>query len=279
MIHGNSHDPVLIKRIGLKIWTLRAEVESVVAQTLKAQPEKEKLSAEEIQKIKDEYAYRGPVDQRPNLQLIQGGGESVEAEGEDLEAAMAAAMGGGDEGAEDAPDEPAEAQAEGEEDGEDLEAAMAAAMGGGDEAAPAATPSGPLKVIQRKSENIPEEKIFRGITILGEISMDVIYFFSSEQFLEGQSIVLEFQIPKRFVVNAQVAYCRVFNNRSRIISDKKVSTRVAAKFTFLKDGERTLLRQFIESIEPEVQEAPTKASSESKAEESDDFDGLDDLGF
>ncbi|MCR9206424.1 MAG: hypothetical protein NXH75_17715, partial [Halobacteriovoraceae bacterium] len=159
---------------------------------------------------------------------------------------------------------------------------MAAAMGGGEETseeAPTKEAGGSLKIIQRKSENIPAEQIFRGITILGEISMDAIYFFSSEQFLEGQSIVLEFQIPKRFVVNAQVAYCRQFNNRSRIISDKKVSTRVAAKFTFLKDGERTLLRQFIASIEPEVKEAPTKQVAEGKSEDSDDFDGLDDLGF
>lgn len=279
MIHGNSHDPVLIKRIGLKIWTLRSEVEAVVEKTLRAQPDKEKLSEEEVKKIKDEYAYRGPVDQRPNLQLIQGGGEESsegDGDGEDLEAAMAAAMGG------DAP-EAEESSEEGDGD-EDLEAAMAAAMGGdapAEGAAPSAapTPSGPLKVIQRKSENIPADKIFRGITILGEISMDVIYFFSSEQFLEGQSIVLEFQIPKRFVVNAHVAYCRPFNTRSRIISDRKVSNRVAAKFTFLKDGERTLLRQFIESIEPEVPEAPVKGQTEAVKEDSDDFDGLDDLGF
>jgi hypothetical protein len=253
-------------------------VEAVVSHQLKDQPDKEQLSPEEIQKIKDEYAYRGPVDQRPNLQLIQGGGEetsSGEESGDALEAEMAAAMGGGDETSEDTPTE------EGGE-GEDLEAEMAAAMGGGEETseeAPANEAGGSLKIIQRKSENIPAEQIFRGITILGEISMDAIYFFSSEQFLEGQSIVLEFQIPKRFVVNAQVAYCRQFNNRSRIISDKKVSTRVAAKFTFLKDGERTLLRQFIASIEPEIQEAPTKQVTEGKSEESDDFDGLDDLGF
>lgn len=274
MIHGNSNDPILVKRIGLKVWTLRDEVEAVVEKTLRAQPNKEKLSEEELAEIKKEYHYRGPVDQRPNLQLIQGGADAPDGEGEDLEAAMAAAMGGGDE---EASEEPVAEESE-----EDLEAAMAAAMGGGEgaavkEAPPA--PTGPMKVIQRKSENIPAEKIHRGITMLSEVSMDNLYFFSSEKFLEGQSIVIEFQIPKRFVVNAQVMYCRPFNIRSRIISPNKVSQRVVAKFTFLKDGERTLLRQFIESIEPEVQAAPVVKPKEVEDDGGDDFDGLDDLGF
>ncbi len=284
MIHNNSHDPVLIKRIGLKIWSLRDEVEAVVRRRLQNNPEQTELTPEEIQQIKDEYQYRGPIDQRPNLQLLQGGGGATEAgseeggDGEDLEAAMAAAMGG------DAPEE-ADASAEGEggEDGEeDLEAAMAAAMDGapeeateGDQGAPA--PGGPIKVIQRSSDNIPESKIHRGVTILSEVSMDSLYFFGSKKFLEGQSIVIEFQIPKRFVVNANIVYCRPFNIRSRIISEKKVSYRIVAQFSFLKDGERTLLRQFIRSIEPDVPEAPAPKAVKEDDGGDDDFDGLDGL--
>lgn len=280
MIHNNSHDPVLIKRIGLKIWSLRDEVEAIVNKRLRENPDQKELSPEEIEKIKAEYQYRGPIDQRPNLQLLQGGDAGGDESGEDLEAAMAAAMGG------DAPEE-AEAAAEeseaeeGAEEEEDLEVAMAAAMGG----APAeegagsqtATASGPLKVIQRGSENIPESKIFRGVTILSEVSMESLYFFGSEKFLEGQSIVIEFQIPKRFVVNANVAYCRPFNIRSRIISDKKVSYRIVAQFSFLKDGERTLLRQFIKSIEPDVSDLPAPKAVKDDSDGGDDFDGFDGL--
>lgn len=286
MIHSNSTDPVLIKRISLKIWTLRDEVEAVLHKVLRAQPDKKELSPEEVQAIKNEYLYRGPIDQRPNLQLVQGGAAEASEEadgGEDLEAAMAAAMGGGaDEGGE-SEESPEAAQAngeEGEDDGEDLEAAMAAAMGGGaqEAAKPTAVPAGgPLKVIQRVSDNIAPEKITRGVTILSEVSMDSLYFFGSQKFLEGQSIVIEFQVPKRFVVNATVAYCRPFNIRSRIISDKKVSYRIVARFTFLKDGERTLLRDFIKSIEPEVQSAPSKPAKAEAEEADDDFGGLDGL--
>lgn len=282
MIHHNSHDPVLIKRIGLKIWSLRDEVEAVIQYRLRQNPEKEQLSPEEITEIKNEYLYRGPVDQRPNLQLIQGG-DSAEAEesGDDLEAAMAAAMNG------DAPEDAEateEESSEGEGEEEDLEAAMAAAMGGGapaeestNDSAGAAPKGGPLKIIQRSSDNIPESKISRGVTILSEVSMDSLYFFGSEKYLEGQSIVIEFQIPKRFVVNANIVYCRPFNIKSRIISDKKVSYRIVAQFSFLKDGERTLLRDFIKSIEPDVQEAPAPSAAKEDDGGDDDFDGLDGL--
>jgi len=287
LIHGNSNDPILVKRIGLKIWRLRDEVEAVVNKVLKQNPGKEKLDPLELQTIKDEYSYRGPIDQRPNLQIVQGGAEapSEGGEEEDLEAAMAAAMGGGDEGAE---EESAEASAENEEEGEeDLEAAMAAAMGGGDADAPekadgpqaVQNPTGPLKVIQRTSDNIDDSKITRGVTILSEVSMDSLYFFGGEKFLEGQSIVIEFQVPKRFVVNADVVYCRPFNIRSRIISEKKVSQRIVARFSFLKDGERTLLRQFIKSIEPDIQEVVKAAAPAESNEEGGDFDGLEGLDF
>ncbi len=283
MIHGNSNDPVLIKRIMLKVWALRDEVEAVISKRLRQDPDKKEFSKEEIEEIKSEYQYVGPVDKKANLTLVQGGEETPAAEGEqsgdDLEAEMAAAMGGGenDESAE-------ESTAEGEQSGDDLEAEMAAAMGGGDtegaslSEAPQA-PTGPVKVIQRGSENISPNKIHHGVLVLSEIGMDNFYFFSSQNFLEGQSIVIEFQIPKRFVINADVVYCRPFNIRSRIISENKLTYRVAAKFSFLKEGERTLLRQFIQSIEPEVPVAPVKQVKPAESEEGDDFDGLDGLDF
>lgn len=274
MIHGNSNDPVLIKRIGLKIWSLRDEVENVVAKTLRANPEIKELDPETLAQIREEYAYKGAIENKANLSLVPDA-EEGSSEGEDLEAEMAAAMGGEGEQSEEASDSPDE------QSGEDLEAEMAAAMGGGDdaEAAGEQAASGPVKVIQRSSAIIPPSKISRGVTVLSELSMDSLYFFGGEKFMEGQSIVIEFQIPKRFVVNADVVYCRPFNIRSRIISDKKVSYRIVARFTFLKEGERTLLRQFIQSIEPEIPVAPIKKPKVESNDDGDDFDGLDGLDF
>ena len=290
MIHGSSNDPVLIKRIGLKIWSLRDEVESVIQAQIAKKADGNQLTQEEINDIRSEYSYGGPVQQKAGLQLIEGGADSSKEEesGDDLEAAMAAAMGGGEESGEDLEAAMAAAMgggdgSEGEESGDDLEAAMAAAMGGDEAAAPTApatsSTQGTKKVIQRGSHNIKPEKVSRGVSILSELTMDGLYFFSQQPFMEGQSIVIEFQIPKRFVLNAQVQFCRPFNISSRIISSKKVDYRTVASFTFLKEGERTLLREFIQSIEPDIPApviAPPKAQDDGG---DDDFDGLDGLDF
>ncbi len=303
MIHGNSNDPVLIKRIGLKIWSLRDEVESVIQQHLAHNTDGKNLSPQDIQEIRNEYAYSGPLEQKAGLQLIDGGAgtenaESTSESGDDLEAAMAAAMGGGEDagGSESGDDlEAAMAAAMGgdeigesgdsEESGDDLEAAMAAAMGGGDDSAqtptsPTASPQGGAKkIIQRGSQNIKAERISRGVSILSELSMSGLYFFSEKKFMEGQSIVIEFQIPKRFVLNAIVSFCRPFNISSRIISNRKVEYRTVAKFTFLKEGERTLLREFIKSIEPDIPAPMVAAPKQQDEGGDDDFDGLDGLDF
>lgn len=96
---------------------------------------------------------------------------------------------------------------------------------------------------------IPEDKVAFGKTILSEISMDKILFFCNHSFIEGQSVVIKFNIPQAFVVNADIKYCRPFNFKSRIISKNNYNFRVLADFTFLKPGERALLRQFIQSID------------------------------
>ncbi len=66
--------------------------------------------------------------------------------------------------------------------------------------------------------NLSDDKISKGKTILSEIGMEKMFFFSSKAFTEGQSIVIQFCIPKTFIVNADVIYCRPFNIKSRIIS-------------------------------------------------------------
>ena len=60
----------------------------------------------------------------------------------------------------------------------DEEIKMAAAMGDGLSEAPPA-PEGPVKVIQRSSDTIPQSKIHHGISVLSEINMENFYFFSS----------------------------------------------------------------------------------------------------
>ncbi len=166
MIHGNSTDPVFIKKIGLNIWTLRDEIEVVVEQKIK---ENEKaLTPEEIEAIRQEYTL----------------GENARAEAR-----------------------------------------------------------------QNISTLLPKDKIRRGMCVLSEIEIGRLCFFAPQSYIEGQSIVLEFLIPKMFVANAEVVHCRYFNIKGRVIGNNKLPYRIVAQFTFLKEGERALLRQFVESIQ------------------------------
>lgn len=137
------------------------------------------------------------------------------------------------------------------------------------------TPSS-ITVTQRRP-NIPSEKLHNGTTILSELNMEEMYFFSDQNFLEGQSIVIEFLVPNRFVLNANVFYSRPYNRKSRIIRDKNFIYRVAVKFSFLKPGERTLLRQFVKSVGPGAAQAvaPPEKAVKAQGEGLDELDDLD----
>ncbi len=291
MIYGGSNDPVYIKKISLRLWTLRDELEAVIEKRLTHMgPGADRKQA--ITDLLEEYA-AGNDDEGKSADVLPMMGSSGE-ELDDLGAAMAAAMGGG-EAATDAPDpfEAAMAEAITEGDGaapevDPFEAAMAEA---GDEAPQLATPmvesgtvvdeseapeSNVVTLFQRRP-NLPENKIFNGKTVMAEVGMDEIYFFCQTKLLVGQSIVIEFQIPKRFRLCAEIRYCRQYNMKSRIISENALPYRIVAKWTYLRPGERTLLRQFIESIEPVVPDIKPQGIIKPKEEDSDEFDELDDL--
>jgi len=134
-------------------------------------------------------------------------------------------------------------------------------------------------LVKQRLPSIPEERISVGKAILAEIYMDQMFFFSSKPFLTGQSIVLDFLVPRRFLMNADVTFCRTYNMKSRIISKNRLSYRVGIKFTYLKEGERTILREFTRSIEPDVETvvAAKEVAKEEKSSGGDDFDIFDDL--
>ncbi len=121
-----------------------------------------------------------------------------------------------------------------------------------------------------------QDKVLKARTILSEIYMDKIFLFCTEKFIIGQSIVIKFDIPQPFLMNAEVTYCREFNRKSRIISEDKMPYRIAADFTFVKPEERESLRSFLKSIEPDL-EALEKAKKKDAEKNADDFQDLDDL--
>ena len=230
-IHKASKDPVLIKKIALKIWSLRTEIEEVIRFRLK-EAENREISSPPLSDLIDEY---------------QGNVSPQEIE------AIFKNMSSGDESEEDAESE--EEEEESDEASEENEG----------------------NFVTQRTPQIPEEKITRGKTLLSEINMEHIYLFAEDTFIEGRNVVIEFLIPKMFSLNAQVIHCRKHSMSSRVISGQKLPHRACFKFTFLKPGEKSLLRQFLQSIEPEKVVVQQTEESDGAGEDDDDFGELDDL--
>lgn len=265
MIHNSSSDPVLIKKISLKVWSLRDEIESRIQEKMNAGemvPESLEIKIKELQA---EYTKKSA---QPDNVIQLKSAEDLPLEGDDeMERAMAAAMEG-------------ETEAEPEAETQALDEVDRIIPI--NKESPSLAPEVDNNIIRVHIEAptfLPEEKISRGKTILSEISMERMFFFSNKSYTEGQSIVIQFCIPKTFLVNADVIYCRPFNIKSRIISQNNYTHRMLIKFNFLKDGERALLRQFIQSIEPEIPKISKKAASTETDGDESGFNELDDLGL
>lgn len=257
MIHNSSSDPVLIKKISLKIWSLRDEIEARIQAQIEAGEVTPEVVDTKVAELQSEYTRKSEGGDNV-LQLKTA--DELPADGEDeMAKAMAAAMEGGVDDA--ASEEAAEAN-------------NVVPMSG----APVVD-GNVISIAIESPVNLSEDKISKGKTILSEIGMEKMFFFSNKSFTEGQSIVIQFCIPKTFIVNADVIYCRPFNIKSRIISQNNYTHRMLIKFNFLKEGERALLRQFIQSIEPDVTKVVKKAPTEEADSGEGDFGELDDLGL
>lgn len=263
MIHNSSSDPVLIKKISLKIWSLRDEIEARIREKVEAGVD---VDENEIMQIRAQYT---PKQSGGNVLQLKGSSELDSGEDE-MAKAMAEAMNGGGEDAAESSEEK-----QPEENSENVAAAEdnIVQLNGG---APA---DNNIITINLDAPNIPEEKIAKGKTVLSEISMEKMFFFCNKAFTEGQNIVIQFCIPKSFIVNAEILYCRPFNLKSRIISQNNYTHRALIRFKFLKEGERALLRQFLQSIEPDLTKVAKKSAAKAEEEGGSEFGELDDLGL
>lgn len=211
MIHNTSIDNVLLKKISLRLWSLRDEIEARIQQKIdngEFSSEDQDSIDKSLLEIQNEY-----VPKESSSNVLEFKAQKNNEPSEDSENVSQLSN-------------------------EEVASLVINDKDNTDQI-----------FINIKADFIPEEKISSGKTILSEIAMDRMLFFSNRPFTEGQSIVIQFCIPKTFIVNADVMYCRPFNFKSRIISKNNFTHRMLVKFTFLKEGERALLRQFIQSIE------------------------------
>ena len=274
MIHNSSSDPVLIKKISLKVWSLRDEIESRIQEKIDAGEMVPEALEQKIKELRDEYTKKSET---PNNVVALKSSSDLPADGEDeMERAMALAMAGGGE-----PDAEENTEKESSEENQsNTEVNPEASILTMPEADGSKNNDNNLiNVLVEAPTHLSEDKISRGKTILSEISMEKMFFFSNRAYTEGQSIVIQFCIPKTFLVNADVIYCRPFNIKSRIISQNNYTHRMLIKFNFLKEGERALLRQFIQSIEPDIPKIVKKAATQDSNSDESGFNELDDLGL
>lgn len=246
MIYNKSSHPVEVKKISVRIWSLRDEIEAAIGRRMK------ECEAAGVPLYIDDLKRFYNLD--PDSTLSQDNVLQLKPKGD--EDAMTSLM---ESLAEETPEEkPAEDQ-----DSQTLSKAdeiIAEQKLQGMEA------EKPNPIIDRPYQRLAPDldKISYGFTFLSDVNMDNILSFTKDKFLQGQSVVVEFLIPQPFMMTANVAYCHHYALRSRIISTTKPDYRLQCRFTYSIPGERDTLRNFLKSIEPTI---PQGKKGNKKSEE------------
>jgi len=235
MIYNKSGHPVEVKKISIRLWTLRDEIEAALGRRMKeCEAAGVPLYIEDIKKF---YNLSHEEDTPDNV-------VSLKKASEDGMASLMESI--GDEVKADALNEAEEIIAEQTLQG--LETKK------------------PNPILDRPyNRQAPDlEKVSYGFILLSDINMENMLSFTKDKFLQGQSVVVEFLIPQNFMMTADVTYCHHYARTSRIISSTKPDYRVQCKFAFSIPGERDNLRAFLKSIEPNLPQDKKKARKDSE---------------
>lgn len=287
MIYNKSAHPVEIKKISIRLWTLRDEIEAAIGRRMKeCEAAGVPLYIDDIKRFYNlnpeaPLTQQGNVLQMPSKGPDASGDEGINSLMESIAEDAAPAE------AEAAPAEEAPAPEAAPVEGGEAQAA--APVEGGDAAAPAADASKtfneaeeiiaeqklqgmdlkkPNPILDRPYQRQPPDldKISYGFCFLSDINMEHLLTFTKDKYLQGQNVIVEFLIPQNFSMTAQIVYCHHYARTSKIISSTKPDYRVQCKFSYQRSGERDTLRNFLKSIEPMI---PTVAKKPKKEAEED----------
>jgi len=240
MIYNKSGHPIEVKKISIRLWSLRDEIEAAIGRRMK-----ECEAAEVplfIDDIKEFYKLNMTNSSDNVLKLNRGPDDGVNSLMESI----------GDEVR-------AEDNKESKNLNEAEEIIAEQTMQGLETKKPNPILDRPY---QRQAPDL--DKVSYGFTLLSDINMEHILSFTKDKFLYGQSVVVEFLIPQTFMMTADVTYCHHYAMRSRIISSTKPDYRLQCKFSYCMKNERDNLRHFLKSIEPNLPAEPKKSSKESE---------------
>ncbi|MFN8370985.1 MAG: hypothetical protein U0T83_10230 [Bacteriovoracaceae bacterium] len=247
-IFGRSQHPVIIKKIKINIWTLRDEIKALMASRIHNEKERGN-SVIEISDIIKVYS--------PNNNVNTANAANI------AEAPL--------------PDVPLDNSEDEMKKALEEEARLKNGEAPTPEAAPeeVSTAASPVDAEKNNEGKITEDmyllkrypqlsddKVSTGVAILYDITFDKIHIFSTRNFIAGQSIVIEFLIPDPFCITIEVLHCVKYNPSSRIISENKPSFRIIGKFLFMKKGERTQLRRFLQSIDANPANNPNNGADD-----------------
>lgn len=243
MIYNKSGHPIEVKKISIRLWTLRDEIEAALGRRMKeCEAAGVPLYIEDIKKFYN--LIHG--EQTPDNVI------SLKKSSEDGMASLMEEI--GDEvKAEDAPSEENKVLNEAEE------IVAEQTLQGLETKKPNPILERPY---QRQAPDL--DKVSYGFILLSDINMEQMLSFTKDRFLQGQSVVVEFLIPQNFMMTADVTYCHHYARTSRIISSSKPDFRVQCRFAFSIPGERDNLRNFLKSIEPTLPQDKKKAKKESE---------------
>ncbi len=244
MIYNKSGHPVEVKKISIRLWGVRDEIEAAIGRRMKeCDAAGVPLYIEDIKKF-----YNLNYQSTGNLLRIV-----PDPEADDQMASLMESI------SEDVAEAAEEAESQTLSEAEGIIA---------EQASQGHETKKPNPILERPYQRqAPDlDKVSYGFILLSDINMETMMSFTKDKFLHGQSVVVEFLIPQQFMLTADVTYCNHYAMKSRIISSTKPDYRIQCKFSFALQGERENLRNFLRSIEPTIKPAKKKAP---KAEEED----------
>jgi len=237
MIYNKSGHPIEVKKISIRLWGLRDEIEAAIGRRMKeCEAAGVPLFIDDIKRFYN-MNLQSPLSEQGNvLQLRKT--DDTESMANLMESLGDAEKAGPEESKTFTEAE----QLLAEQNKQGLETHK------------------PNPILERPYQRQPPDldKISYGFTFLSDINMENILSFNKEKFLQGQSVVVEFLIPQNFMLTATVTYCHFYALRSRIISSTKPDYRLQCRFAFSISGERETLRSFLKSIEPTMSANPKK---------------------
>ena len=245
MIYNKSGHPIEVKKISIRLWSLRDEIEAAIDRRMKeCEAAGIPLYIEDIKNF-----YKLNVSEPDNVLPLNAKEDGVTSLMEEL----------GEEAKQDGAEEVS------------AEASPSATLDEAEEIIAEQTMQGlenkkPNPILERPYQRqAPDlDKVSYGFVLLSDITMEHMLTFTKERFLQGQSVTVEFLIPQSFMMTADVTYCHHYARTSRIISSNKPDYRLQCKFAYGIPGERDTLRNFLKSIEPNLPPEKKKAKKETE---------------